>query len=567
MLKKLKIKDFTLIDDLEINFENGFQVLTGETGAGKSVIIGAIGLLCGQRGQSELVRTGAEKTILEAEFETGSNKEVEEFLRENNIDILTDLLIIRREINIKGMSRAFINDTPVSLTQLSSLTGNLIDLHGQHQHQKLLYTENHRSYLDAFSSLQNNLDKYKLLYKTYIQSKNELIRLNNLKKNSIDQHDLFSFQAKELDKANLDENELANLKVEKLKLENSELLYEVADFVSNNLYSTEDSVLINVSKSLNKLKGVENIDSEFKDLASNLNSARVMIEEVGRTAESIKDKIEFNPAKLEEIRNREAEIDWLLKKYQVREIHELIQHQKKLNEELNRIQNYDEDIQILEESQKNIQNDLNKLALEISRVRKEKAILLEEKMKEVLFSLGMNNANFSVKINWSEDTEGIISINNKKYKSTETGVDQIEFLVSLNKGEPLKPLQKVASGGEISRIMLAIKSILSDSDNTFTLVFDEIDNGISGKIAQIVGNKFKEIGLSKQLIVITHLPQIAAQADTQYAVEKNESNGRTFIKIKMLNTHDRIQEIAKLLGGKNISAEAIANAQNLLNAS
>ena len=567
MLKKLKIKDFTLIDYLEINFVNGFQVLTGETGAGKSVIIGAIGLLCGQRGQSDLIRTGSEKTILEAEFENGSNELVEEFLRENNIDILTNLLILRREINIKGLSRAFINDTPVSINQLSKLTGNLVDLHGQHQHQKLLYTENHGIYLDAFSSLQNDLGKYKLLHKKFLENKNELVRLNNLKKNSIDQQDLCTFQAAELDKANLDADEMVNLKAEKLKLENSELLFEVADFVSANLYSTEDSVLISVSKALNKLKEVENIDSEFKELASNLSSARVMIEEVGRTAELIKEKIEFNPARLEEIRNREAEIDWLLKKYQVREIDELIKHHKKLKDELNRIQNYGEEIQILEESQKSVQSDLNNLAIEISRVRKEKSAILEKKMKEVLFSLGMNNVNFSVKITWTEDPEGGLSINNKKYKTFETGVDQVEFLVSLNKGEPLKPLQKVASGGEISRIMLAIKSILSDSDDTFTLVFDEIDNGISGKIAQIVGNKFKEIGLSKQLIVITHLPQIAAQADTQYAVEKNESNGRTFIKIKMLNNHDRIQEIAKLLGGKNISAEAIANAQNLLNVS
>ncbi|MCK5033083.1 MAG: DNA repair protein RecN [Calditrichia bacterium] len=567
MLKKLKIKDFTLIENLEIDFVSGFQVLTGETGAGKSVIIGAIGLLCGQRGQSELVRTGSEKTILEAEFEINKNNLIDEFLDENNIDQFGSLLILRREINHKGLSRAFINDTPSSLSQLSKLTGILIDLHGQHQHQKLLYVENHGIYLDAFASLEKELDKYKILFKKFLHNKNELIRLHNIKKNSIDQHDLFSFQAAELEKANLDENELEQLKGEKLKLENSEQLYEAANFVSNNLYSSENSVLISVSKALNSLAEVENIDTEFKELATNLGSARVMIEEVGRTAELLKEKIEFNPTRLEEIRNREAEIDWLIKKYQVNSIDELIKHQEKLNAELNRIQNYDEDIHGLEENLKSIQNDLNKLAIDISQVRKNKASILEEKMNKTLTTLGMNNANFSVKITWIEDPEGAVSINDKKYKSSERAADQIEFLVSLNKGEPLKQLQKVASGGEISRIMLAIKSILSDTDDTFTLVFDEIDSGISGKIAQIVGNKFKEIGLSKQLIVITHLPQIASQAISQFAVEKIEFNGRNYIKIKTLNKNERIQEIAKLLGGKNVSAEAIANAKNLLNVS
>ena len=567
MLKKLKIKDFTLIENLEIDFVSGFQVLTGETGAGKSVIIGAIGLLCGQRGQSELVRTGSEKTILEAEFEINKNNLIDEFLDENNIDQFGSLLILRREINHKGLSRAFINDTPSSLSQLSKLTGILIDLHGQHQHQKLLYVENHGIYLDAFASLEKELDKYKILFKKFLHNKNELIRLHNIKKNSIDQHDLFSFQAAELEKANLDENELEQLKGEKLKLENSEQLYEAANFVSNNLYSSENSVLISVSKALNSLTEVENIDTEFKELATNLGSARVMIEEVGRTAELLKEKIEFNPTRLEEIRNREAEIDWLFKKYQVNSIDELIKHQEKLNAELNRIQNYDEDIHGLEENLKSIQNDLNKLAIDISQVRKNKASILEEKMNKTLTTLGMNNANFSVKITWIEDPEGAVSINDKKYKSSERAADQIEFLVSLNKGEPLKQLQKVASGGEISRIMLAIKSILSDTDDTFTLVFDEIDSGISGKIAQIVGNKFKEIGLSKQLIVITHLPQIASQAISQFAVEKIEFNGRNYIKIKTLNKNERIQEIAKLLGGKNVSAEAIANAKNLLNVS
>jgi len=287
MLKILKIKDFTLIENLEIKFENGFQVLTGETGAGKSVIVGAIGLLCGQRGQVEVIRTGCDKTILEAEFniENSNGNVIQNFLISNNIDSLKNILIIRREISSKGLSRAFINDTPSSLTQLSSLAALLIDLHGQHQHQKLLFVKNHGKYLDAYATLSEELEKFKTLFKSFNKTITELSELYNKKKNSIDQHDLYSFQVAELEKAKPDENELEQLQSERIKLENSELLYEVAQFVGNLLYSSDNSVLTTVSSALNKLKDVENIDQEYKELSSNLKSARVSIEEVGRTAE------------------------------------------------------------------------------------------------------------------------------------------------------------------------------------------------------------------------------------------------------------------------------------------
>jgi len=567
MLKILKIKDFTLIENLEIKFENGFQVLTGETGAGKSVIVGAIGLLCGQRGQIEVIRTGCDKTILEAEFniENSNGNVIQNFLILNNIDSLKNTLILRREISSKGLSRAFINDTPSSLTQLSALAAFLIDLHGQHQHQKLLFVKNHGKYLDAYASLNEELEKYKTLFKSFNKTITELSELYNKKKNSIDQHDLYSFQVAELEKAKPDENELEQLQSERIKLENSELLYEVAQFVGNLLYSSDNSVLTTVSSALNKLKDVENIDQEYKELSSNLKSARVSIEEVGRTAELLKDKIEFNPERLEEIRNREAELDWLLKKYQVKNVVELLNHLEDLKSELNRIQNYDEEILQLEKRLKEEQKEINQQAIQLSQTRKKIAVSLETKMIETLASLGMNNANFAVDIKWIEDQGGIINLEGKNYKSTDRGVDRIEFLVSLNKGEPLKPLQKVASGGEISRIMLAIKSILNEVDDTNTMIFDEIDSGISGKVAQIVGNKFKNIGLNKQLIVITHLPQIASQAENHFVVEKEEKEHRTLINIKSLNNNDRIEEIAKLLGGEKISAEAIANAKNLLN--
>jgi len=362
MLKNLKIKNFVLIDNLDINFGSGFQVLTGETGAGKSIIVGALGLLCGQRGQSDLVRNGADKTILEAEIIYRDDSRIIQILKESNIDSFEDILLIRREINTKGISRAFINDTPVSLSQLSQLTTILIDLHGQHQHQKLLHQESHGHYLDAFANTAQILNHYKEIYTKLQEQKAKLNNLNNQRKNNIEQHDLYSFQSKELEKANLEENELDLLRSEKLKLENSELLYDVSKEIGESLYSSDDSVLNEVSKSLNKLNEVQQFDKEFSDLATNLKSAQVIIEEVGRSAEFIKEKIEFNPDRLEEIRNRESELEWLLKKYQFRTVTELIKHQDKLEMEINRIDNYDEKNRELEDNIEKCKQELSEIA-------------------------------------------------------------------------------------------------------------------------------------------------------------------------------------------------------------
>lgn len=567
MLKILKIKNFILIDDLEINFESGFQVLTGETGAGKSIIIGAIGLLCGQRGQSDLVKRGSQKTILEAEIFCHNNSKITQILNESNIDLMGDLMIIRREINIKGISRTFINDTPVSLNQLSRLMSILIDLHGQHQHQKLLHQESHGEYLDSLAGVSKILQNYKNTYTKLKKQKKQLEQLYNQRKNSIDQHDLFTFQTKELETANLDANELDHLKSEKIKLQNSEKLYDVANELGKILYSSDTSVLSEVSKALNRLNEVQHYDDEFSELLKNLKSAQIIIEDVGRSAEFIKESIEFNPDRLEEIRTREAELDWLLKKYQFNTIPELMNHHEKLKNEIRRIDNFDEEIRILEKSIEEQKQMLSEIAYKLSEIRKEYSGKLEKKMTESLQSLGINKGMFSVRVNNVKDADGDVKINSVSYKCTENGIDEVEFLVSLNTGEPLKPLQKVASGGEISRIMLAIKSILADADDTEILIFDEIDNGISGKIAQIVGKKLKEISGKRQLIAITHLPQIASQAVNHFSVVKSEKNNRVEIRVNKLDHSRRIEEIAKLLGGEKITPESIANAENLLNSS
>ena len=564
MLKKLYIKDFAIVDHLEIEFESGFQVLTGETGAGKSILVGALRLLCGERGQSDLVRSGSDKAILEAEFKFPIDSKKRSILEELAVELISDIIIIRREINTKGVSRAFINDTPVSMNALGTITELLIDLHGQHQHQRLIHPENHISYLDAFGKIRPILEKYKSAYKEYHSQKNLLESLIEKRNKSYEIHDLYTFQVNELTKVNLKEEELELLISERKILENNEALFDVSSKVATLLYSAEDSASGRISEAINKLKSMTEIDPSFIELIKNLESAQVSVEETGRHCESYGSNLEFNADRLEEIRSRESELEWLLKKYQVSKIPALITRLEEMKKNLDEIENFDEKIDKLEKNLEEIRKKLQEISLVLSEKRQGLGKNFEKEMESLLISVGLQNASFKVKQSWQEKEGGIISVNGKTYELSGNGMDQIEFNVGLNVGESTRPLHKVASGGEVSRIMLCIKTLLADSDDIATLVFDEIDSGVSGRFAQIVGKKMLEIAQHHQLIVITHLPQIAAQGDSHFSVAKNEVEGRTIVSVQKLKTDERILDIAKLLGGEQVTPQAIANARELL---
>lgn len=564
MLKKLYIKDFAIVDHLEIDFESGFQVLTGETGAGKSILVGALRLLCGERGQSDLVRSGSDKAILEAEFKFPIDSKKRSILEELAVELISDVIIVRREINTKGISRAFINDTPVNMNAIGTITELLIDLHGQHQHQRLIHPENHISYLDAFGKIQPILEKYKSAYKEYHSQKNLLEGLIEKRKKSYETHDLYTFQVNELTKANLKEEELELLISERKILENNEALFDVSSKVATLLYSAEDSASRIISEAINKLKSLTEIDPSFIELIKNLESAQVSVEETGRHCESYGSNLEFNADRLEEIRSRESELAWLLKKYQVSNLLALITRLEEMKKNLDEIENFDEKIDKLEKNLEEIRKKLQEISLVLSEKRQELGKNFEKELESLLISVGLQNASFKVKHSWQEKEGGIVSVNGKTYELSENGMDQIEFNVGLNVGEPTRPLHKVASGGEVSRIMLCIKTLLADSDDIATLVFDEIDSGISGRLAQIVGKKMLEIAKHHQLIVITHLPQIAAQGDSHFSVAKNEVEGRTIVSVEKLKADERILDIAKLLGGEQVTPQAIANARELL---
>jgi DNA repair protein RecN (Recombination protein N) len=564
MLKKLYIKDFAIVDHLEIQFDSGFQVLTGETGAGKSILVGALGLLCGDRGQSDLVRMGADKAVLEAEFRVLIDSEKKDLFEKLAVDIIDDMIIVRREINTKGVSRAFINDTPVNINSLSVLTELLVDLHGQHQHQRLIHPENHITYLDAYGKIQPIVENFQSIYKKFHDQKSLLEGLIEKRKTSYEKHDLFTFQVDELTNANLQDNELESLIAERKILENNEILFDVSGRVAELLYSTEDSASTRISEAINKLKSLVDVDPSFSDLIKNLESAQVSVEETGRHCESYGSNLEFNADRLEEIRKRESELEWLLKKYQVITITALIERHEEMKKDLNDLENFDENIEQLEKGLEDICDELRDISLVLSDKRQELAKNFEKELEQLLVSVGLQNATFKVSQTWHQTEDGIISVEDKKYALSITGLDQIEFNVGLNLGEPVRPLHKVASGGEVSRIMLGIKALLADSDEIPTLVFDEIDSGISGRFAQIVGRKMLDIANHHQLIVITHLPQIAAQGDSHYSVLKKEVEGRTVVFVKKLKSEERIADIAQLLGGTQVTSQAIENAKELL---
>jgi DNA repair protein RecN (Recombination protein N) len=564
MLKRLYIKDFTIVDELEVEFSSGFQVLTGETGAGKSILVGALGLLCGERGQTDLVRAGAKKAILEAEFQLPHAEKKQLLLSKFEVDTFDDILIIRREISEKGISRAFINDSPVNINTLTAVTGFLIDLHGQHQHQRLIHPENHMAYLDAFGNILPLRDEYKIAHQNYSEQKKIILNFIEKRKSSYEKHDLYTFQVAELNKVNLQEGELAALISERRILENTEALHDITDQVSTILYSDENSVSNKVAEAINRLKPMAEIDPSFLELITNLKSAQVSVEETGRYCETYRSNLEFNPGRLEEIQKRESELDWLLKKYQIKTIEDLIKRCNEMKKELDEIENYDEKIETLEKNLEESRKKLQSIALDLSEKRKNYSKKFGMALESLLASVGLNNARFEVKIDYQESESGIICFDGKKYDLTEDGLDRVEFVVGLNVGEPSRPLHKVASGGEVSRIMLSIKTLIADTDDIDTLVFDEIDSGISGRFAQIVGRKMQEIAQHHQLVVITHLPQIAAQGDVHYAVIKKEIEGRARVDVQRLNKEERVLDIARLLGGEKLTSQAIANARQLL---
>ncbi len=565
MLKTLLIKDYALIENIEVKFEKGLNIITGETGAGKSILIDAMGLLLGERASTEVVRKGAEKSIVEGIFDVVSNKKVKKFCEENEIDFL-DELIVRREVSLKGTNRCFLNDSPVTLNLIKEIGDLLVDLHGQHEHQSLLRTDTHIELLDSFANLDNLLIEYSDNYNELNKLQKELRELKEKESVLKEKRELYHFQIKEIDSVDPQVDEEEKLEQQLNVLENSEKLLSISSDIYSTLYENEESITDQLGTVKHKLSEIERIDKSFTDILSNYDSATALLNEVSSFVRSYKDRIELDPEKLEEIRARLGAIILLKKKYGGT-VNSVVEHREKIGREFELAENFSQriaDLQLyIDLKRKNCGSIAKKLSSERSIISKK----VKKEVEASLKNLGISDSKFEVRItnHLSENSnENFIIIDSKKYKFNNLGIDEIEFYISTNTGEDTKPLVKVASGGEVSRIMLALKSTLAKTDRLPILIFDEIDTGVSGRIAQKVGQTLQELASVHQIIAITHLPQIAGLADVHFAVEKRKTADRVVSSMQKLDLEKRIEEVAKLMSGEEITDATLKGARELM---
>ncbi len=562
MLKKLYIKNYALIDEMTIDFGSGLNILTGETGAGKSIIIGALSLLLGEKVKSDVIRKGASMAVVEGVFDVPDSEKWNTIIN-NQFEMSDDELLLRREIHQSGRSRSFANDSPIPNSLLSTIGDLLVDLHGQHAHQTLLKVERHLDYLDNFGVDKNLLTQLKESVKKFRSLNAELSNLKQKEKQLQEKQDLIEFQVEEIARANLRDGEEEELELEERILQNSEKLFEASNQINELLYEGEGSVSEKLSLAENTLAGLTGVDQVFEKWVKEAESARIIVEELVNNIQTYVSKVEFNPQRLEEIRERLGLFTRLKKKYGPT-IKEVINFWEKAKRELSQIENIEDEITGLSTAMEQERKKLSQIAADVSAQRKHAASELEKRTVKALEELGLKNSLFRILLKQKDDPDGPVEIDGKHYAVSTQGIDTAEFLVSLNPGEDPKPLAKVASGGEISRIMLSLKVVLAEADEIPILVFDEIDSGISGRIARVVGKNLKEVAKKRQVICITHLPQIASMGDFHFSVEKKIEANRTRTTVHPLNEEQKVIEIAKLIGGENVTESAMQSARELL---
>ena len=550
MLLSLSVQNYALIEQLNINFTNQFATITGETGAGKSILLGALGLIMGNRADLSSLKDKEKKCVVEASFEVSKYK-LQPLFAANDLDY-EDTTIIRREILPSGKSRAFINDTPVNLSELQILAENLIDIHSQQQTRELEQQNYQISILDAISSNSGNLKQYSVLLSDFKQKSKEL-EVAIAEKNALfTAQEYNSYLLNELIQIGLQPNEQAELEEELLSLNNSELISEtLAKLVSN--ANDEQFGFINALKECkNAFHKIANFSTSYSELYERLNSSLIELEDITDTSFNLAEKNVYNPERLEFISGRLQTIYDLQKKHQVSTIEDLIEIRNQLDEKVLLVDNLEEKINKLNTYLSAKTSELNKVATSITESRTKAIPVFIDKVSSILFQLGMPDSQFKMEL-----------IASNQFLSN--GKDELEVLFSANKGTSLGSFKKVASGGEMSRIMLAIKSVLADFSQLPTILFDEIDTGVSGEIALKMGEIMKKMSANLQVFAITHLPQIASKGDAQYKVSKETIAENTISKIVKLNNEQRIVEIAEMLSGKQITDSALTHAKTLLN--
>lgn len=551
MIKQLHIQNFTLIDELKIDFHSGFSVITGETGAGKSIILGAIGLLLGNRADMKQIKAGADKCVVEAHFDL-SQYQLEEFFEEEDIDYDPTDTILRREITSKGKSRAFINDTPAALSSMKRLGEHLIDVHSQHQNLLLQKEDFQLNVVDIIAHNADKMAEYKLQFQQYQQLSKQLQQLIDDIANSKQQEEYLTFQFNELEKAQLnnpDEQDELEQKIQELShVEDIKSALFGADSILNADEMGIDNLLRQAS---NHLHNIEHVYPDAIELAERIDSSRIELQDIAHDISVKAERVDFDPEEFERMNNRIDTINSLEQKYHVNDLASLIEIKQNIEEQLNNISHGDEEV---EELQKKVQQQHDKcqqLAAQLTILRKKAGAVVEKEMQQLLVPLGIPHVRFKVDIQPKE-----LSLD---------GADSVSFLFSANTSTPLQPVSNVASGGEIARVMLSLKAMISNAVKLPTIIFDEIDTGVSGRIAEKMAQIMQEMGQEgRQVISITHLPQIAAMGTTHYKVSKEETAHGTISHMRQLNNDERIDEIAQMLSGSEITPEAINNARALI---
>lgn len=553
MLFELNIKNYALIEKLNIQFNNGFNVITGETGVGKSIIVNALTMCLGSRASKDLIRKGENKMVVQAIFtvDIPSNK-IMNFMNRVGVE-WHENLILTREVMSTGKSIGRINGRVVNINDLKEIGSILIDIHSQREHQSLLDRINHIHILDSFvnENINEELNNLNDVLKEYTNLKQKKDKIIKEELEIEREKDLLKYQLSDLSQFKLSEEDDVNLEQQQKILSNAELIFNNSSISYNALYSNEKSIYNNLSICIDNIEKVANIDNNIQGLLSQLKDVLTIIEDVSYTLRDYKEDIQFDDNELNNINNKLNVINKLKKKYGP-EIKDVNKYKEYVKNRIDIIENKDEIICELDKQINNTKNNYLNIAKNISKMRKKTAKKFEEKITKLLKELAMDKAEFQVRI--ITDIE----------KFTKMGIDQVEFFIKTNSGEEYKPLTKIASGGELSRIILAIKNVINTSDELYSIIFDEIDTGISGKTAQVIANKINDISKFCQVITITHLPQIASMAQTHFSVSKINEGNKTFTIFNRLNFDQRCIEIAKMTSGSEITETSIQHAREML---
>lgn len=548
MLQHLQIKNYALIEHLELSPEKDLNIITGETGAGKSIMLGALGLMLGNRADTKTLYNPNEKCVIEGEFNI-SGYIIKNIFEDEELDY-DEHCIVRREISPQGKSRAFINDTPVNLETLKRITTQLMDIHSQHDNLLLGANDYQLQIIDTFSQNEKHLDKYKTDFQNFSKTSKLYEELLQEAKDSKKEFDYNSFLFDELSKARLQKDELKGLEQDLIVLENAEEVKSKLQLAAEYLNNPEQSIISFLGGTLTALNGISGYGTQYAQIRDRVQSCLIELKDVAEEAESEAESVELDDEKIVAIKERLDLIYNLLQKHQVKTTNELLVIEGQLQEKVSRVLNMDESIQKAKIATEKAEKAVLASAAALSKSRKAVLLAVEKQISDLLKDLGMPNAS--------------LKIEHQEVPPNQTGIDVINFLFSANKGIKPQPLKNVASGGEFSRLMLAIKYILANKRALPTIIFDEIDTGISGEVSIKVGNMMREMSRTHQIIAITHLHQIAAQGSAHYFVYKDNSSAKTVSRIRRLNNEERVTEIAQMIGGQSPSKAVLENAREIL---